>query len=112
MLNILPGRLQTNVVVPLAHDRTKVIFDYYYDDVDSPLARRSIEKDIAYSDRIQQEDAEICEHVQRGLESVAYDRGRFSVEMEKGVYHFQCLLKDAYGRALAASKDSSSTKVR
>ncbi|TLY29387.1 MAG: aromatic ring-hydroxylating dioxygenase subunit alpha [Ignavibacteria bacterium] len=112
MLNILPGRLQTNVVVPLAHDRTKVIFDYYYDDVDSPLARRSIEEDISYSDRIQLEDAEICEHVQRGLESVAYDRGRFSVEMEKGVYHFQCLLKDAYGRALAASKDSSPTKVR
>jgi choline monooxygenase len=100
MLNILPGRMQTNVVVPLSHDRTKVVFDYYYDDVESPGSRRAIEEDIAYSDRIQKEDAEICEHVQHGLESVAYDRGRFSVEMEKGVYHFQCLLKGAYKKAL------------
>ncbi|HYQ86817.1 MAG TPA: aromatic ring-hydroxylating dioxygenase subunit alpha [Bacteroidota bacterium] len=107
MLNILPGRMQTNIVVPLAHDRTKVVFDYYYDHVDSPEAIRSIEEDIAYSDRIQQEDAEICEHVQHGLESVAYDRGRFSVEMEKGVYHFQCLLKDAYRKALNAPDGSS-----
>ncbi|HEY6191105.1 MAG TPA: SRPBCC family protein [Bacteroidota bacterium] len=101
MLNILPGRLQTNVVVPLAHDRTKVIFDYYYDDVTSPQAVRLIEEDIEYSERVQQEDIEICEHVQNGLNSAAYDRGRFSVEMERGVYHFQCLLKDAYRKFLS-----------
>jgi choline monooxygenase len=96
MWNILPGRLQTNLVTPLAHDRTQVTFDYYYDDVTSAGAIRLIEQDIEYSERVQQEDIEICEHVQRGLGSRAYDRGRFSVEMERGVYHFQCLLKNAY----------------
>lgn len=100
MLNILPGRLQTNVVLPLAHNRTEVVFDYYYDHVTSEEATRAIEQDIEYSDRVQQEDAEICERVQQGLESVAYDRGRFSVEMERGVYHFQCLLKEAYRKSL------------
>jgi phenylpropionate dioxygenase-like ring-hydroxylating dioxygenase large terminal subunit len=98
MLNILPGRLQTNLVVPMAHDRCRVIFWYYYDDVDSPEAAARIEADIEYSDRIQQEDIEICGHVQRGLGSRAYDRGRFSVEQEGGVYHFQQLLKAAYRR--------------
>lgn len=96
MMNILPGRMQTNIVSPLAHNRCRVVFDYYYDDITSHQARKMIEEDLGYSDHIQQEDIEICEHVQKGLESVAYNKGRFSVEMEKGVYHFQCLLKKAY----------------
>ena len=96
MLNILPGRLQTNIIVPVEHDRTLVIFDYYYDDVDSPGARQMIEEDLTYSDRVQQEDIEICQHVQKGLQSKAYHRGRFSVKCEQGVYHFQALLKEAY----------------
>ena len=96
MLNILPGRLQTNLVVPIAHNKTNVIFDYYYDDISSPSVKKIIEDDIAYADNVQQEDREICEYVQRGLESKAYNKGRFSVEMEQGVYHFQSLLKKFY----------------
>ncbi|HYK83591.1 MAG TPA: SRPBCC family protein [Gemmatimonadales bacterium] len=96
MLNVVPGRLQSNVVVPVAPDRCKVVFRYYYDDVESPAARERIEADLAFSDKVQQEDAEICERVQRGLSSRAYDRGRFSVRFEAGVYHFQKLLKHAY----------------
>jgi choline monooxygenase len=45
---------------------------------------------------VQWEDITICEHVQHGLGSSAYDRGRFSVECEQGVYHFQALLKESY----------------
>lgn len=99
MLNILPGRLQTNLIVPVTHNHTRVVFDYYYDDVSSPQALKMIEEDIAYADSIQQEDIEICEHVQRGLMSRAYHRGRFSVKREEGVYHFQNLLKEAYRSA-------------
>ncbi|HEX9652751.1 MAG TPA: aromatic ring-hydroxylating dioxygenase subunit alpha [bacterium] len=99
MLNILPGRLQTNLIVPLAHDRTRVLFDFFYDDIDSPAAKKIIADDIEYSDRVQKEDMEICEYVQRGLQSRAYDRGRFSVKCEQGVYHFQTLLKEFYRNA-------------
>jgi len=102
MLNILPGRLQTNIVIPSAHDKCTIIFDYYYDDVTSSKAQEMIEADIQYSDKIQNEDAEICEHVQRGLQSRAYHKGRFSPEMENGVYHFQTLLKQAYRSAIKA----------
>src|SRR5437588_7212243 len=96
MLNVVPGRLQSNVVLPVAPDRCKVIFRYYYDDVTSPAAEQRIEADVAFSDKVQQEDGEICERVQRGLTSRAYDKGRFSVRFEEGVYHFQKLLKTAY----------------
>jgi choline monooxygenase len=100
MMNILPGRLQTNLVVPTGHDRCMVIFDYFYDDVASEEALKMIREDIRYSDEVQQEDIDICMQVQRGLESRAYTRGRFSPEMEQGVYHFQKLLKQAYSKAL------------
>ena len=96
MLNILPGRLQTNVILPAGREKTLVIFDYYFSEVDSAAAIRHIEEDIAFSDKVQEEDVLICEHVQQGLRSKAYDRGRFSVECEEGVYHFQALLKRAY----------------
>ncbi len=92
MLNIVPGRLQTNLVLPLAPDRCRVVFEYFYADPDP--AR--VEADVAYSDVVQREDMEICERVQRGLSSRAYDRGRFSAQYEEGVYHFQVQLKRAY----------------
>ena len=99
MLNIIPGRLQTNRVVPVAADKCQVIFDYFYDDVTSEAAKTRAEADIDYSHKVQLEDVEICEYVQRGLSSRAYDKGRFSVECEEGVYHFQTLVKRAYSRA-------------
>ena len=100
MLNILPGRLQTNVILPLDLGKTRVIFDCYYDNIDSEAAIRHIEEDIAFSDKVQWEDVEICEHVQRGVQSKAYDQGRFSVECEQGVYHFQKLLRESYKRLM------------
>lgn len=97
MLNILPGRLQTNVVRPLSPTNTEVIFKYYYN---KPDDKEMIRDDINYSEKIQQEDIEICELVQKGLQSKAYDKGRFSVEREKGVYHFQSLLKKVFAKNL------------
>jgi len=107
MLNILPGRLQVNSVIPEGVDRCRVVFDSYYADTTSPEALRRIADDLNFSDRVQAEDAEICAHVQRGLQSRGYDRGRFSVECEEGVYHFQTLLKAAFRDALAAGRDGA-----
>ena len=106
MLNVLPGRLQTNVVVPLAPDRCRVVFRYYYDDVSSAAARERIDADLAFSDHVQQEDMEICARVQLGISSRAYQRGRFSPTFEEGVYRFQCLLKEAYREWLIESPRS------
>jgi choline monooxygenase len=99
MLNVLPGRLQTNLVLPISHQETRVVFEYYYQDISDDVRDR-IEEDIRCSDEIQKEDVMICEHVQRGLSSVGYDQGRFSPEMELGVYHFQSLLKKVLGKSV------------
>jgi len=100
MLNILPGRVQTNVILPNGPNRCTVVFDFFYDDVTSESALHEIEADLVFSGQVQQEDIEICERVQLGLASRGYDRGRFSVECEAGVHHFQALLKGAFSTAL------------
>ncbi len=95
MLNLLPSRLQTNRVVPLAADRCRVDFDYYY--AESVAAAQRVE-DQRFSDEVQIEDGAICEAVQRGLASGSYVPGRLNPYAESGVHHFQELLRAAYRR--------------
>ncbi|HET9135826.1 MAG TPA: aromatic ring-hydroxylating dioxygenase subunit alpha [Candidatus Kapabacteria bacterium] len=94
MLNILPGRLQTNLVQPIDATHCRVIFDYFY----LPgTSEKMIIEDQAFSDMVQAEDIGICELVQRGVQSRSYDKGRFSVLQEEAVWHFQTLVKKALG---------------
>ena len=97
MLNIYPDNVSINLVVPLAHDKTLTIFEWYFHDAGSPKVRERAAKAIAFSDTVQQEDIHICEAVQRGLQSATYDRGRYSVKRENGVHHFHMLLAEFLG---------------
>ncbi|MDG6347195.1 SRPBCC family protein [Luteimonas sp. 8-5] len=97
MLNILPGRLQTNRVLPLGVDRCRVEFDFYYPVDDSGEARARRDADRAFSDEVQLEDLRICEDVQRGLASGSYVAGRLNPLRESGVHHFQELWRAATG---------------
>jgi phenylpropionate dioxygenase-like ring-hydroxylating dioxygenase large terminal subunit len=100
MLNILPGRLQVNRVLPVSQRRCRVLFDYYYADIESAAVRDMIEQDLLFSDEVQREDIAICERVQRGLESGAYHTGRLSPKREAGVHHFQELVRKEYRQVL------------
>ncbi len=95
MLNIMPGRLQTNRILPLGPDRCRVVFDYFY--ADDAAVKSRIARDAEFSDEIQQEDIDICEAVQLGLASGHYTPGRLCPKREGGVWHFQNLLRTAYG---------------
>lgn len=101
MLNILPGRLQTNRVIPLGVDRCRVEFDFHYalDESEEAAARRLA--DLRFSDEVQLEDLTICEDVQRGLASGSYLPGRLNPLRENAVHHFHELLREAYRGALA-----------
>jgi choline monooxygenase len=91
MINIYEGVMDTNLVIPLAVDRTEVIFDYYFADVSESARERNVAS-IAVSEQIQAEDAAICESVQRGLKSRVYSTGRLSVRREAGEHLFHRLL--------------------
>jgi choline monooxygenase len=91
MLNWYEGHLDTNLVIPLGVDRTKVVFEFFFDDVGA--ARGEVNRQsMAVSELIQHEDVAICESVQRGLGSRAYGTGRLSVRREAGENLFHKLL--------------------
>ncbi|MFS8085978.1 MAG: aromatic ring-hydroxylating oxygenase subunit alpha, partial [Acidobacteriota bacterium] len=91
MINWYEGVLDTNLVRPLSVDRTEVVFDFYFADVSEAARERNLAS-IHVGDRIQQEDLDICESVQRGLQSRAYNAGRLSVRREAGEHLFHRLL--------------------
>lgn len=97
MLNLLPGRLQSNRILPIDANHCRVEYDYFYTDepiTEAVNARRAA--DQCFSDEVQQEDIGICEHVQRGLASGSYEAGRLNPVRENAVHHFHELLRRAY----------------
>jgi choline monooxygenase len=87
MLNFYPWGLSLNVVVPLAVDRTRVLYRTWVSDP----SRRGKGAGGAL-DRVELEDEQIVEQVQKGVRSRLYDRGRYSPAREAGVHHFHRLL--------------------
>jgi choline monooxygenase len=92
MLNRYGPILDTNWVLPLGPERTLTIFDYYFDEQLVETDPAFIERSLTASDRVQQEDIDICESVQRGLRSSAYDTGIYAPTVEQAAHRFHCLL--------------------
>ena len=97
MFNIYPDNMSSNVILPLEHDRTLTVFEWYFAQPGSGAGWESMQQTIAFSHEIQHEDIAICEQVQRGLRSRSYDTGRFSARRENGVFHFQSLVAEFLG---------------
>ena len=94
MLNLYPGNLQINLILPITHEKTLTVFEWYAGEADSPAACERLQRSIEFSHQVQQEDIGLCEAVQRGLRSITYERGRYSVRRENGVHHFHSLLHE------------------
>jgi len=86
MLNCYPDNISLNIVLPVAPERSRAIFEWYLPEQEhgTPAAKSSVD----FSDQIQIEDVGICEKVQKNLRSRSYSRGRFSAKQEKGVHAF------------------------
>ncbi len=102
MVNIYHGVMDTNLVLPLDTGRCLVQFDFYFADVGEAARQRNTES-ISVSHRIQDEDVDICESVQRGLGSRAYTAGRLSVRREAGEHLFHRLLANDLRRGASST---------
>jgi len=91
MINYYERVMDTNLVLARGPACTEVVFDYYFSDL-SAQGREQRLASIAVSERIQDEDAAICESVQRGLSSRAYTAGRLSARREGGEHLFHKLV--------------------
>lgn len=94
MLNFYPWGLSVNIVMPLAHNRTRVRFLTY---VWKP------EKFGSYAtpeiNQTELEDEAVVHAVQKGIQSRLYNSGRYSPTWEAGVYQFHRLIKTFLARA-------------
>ncbi|HEY3258364.1 MAG TPA: aromatic ring-hydroxylating dioxygenase subunit alpha [Gemmatimonadaceae bacterium] len=87
MLNFYPWGMSLNVVAPLGVARTRVFFiSYVWKD---SLRNSGVGGDLH---KVEMEDEEVVESVQRGVSSRLYDRGRYSPRRETGTHHFHKLL--------------------
>jgi choline monooxygenase len=89
MLNFYPWGLSINVIRPLGIDSTKVSFiRYVWDESKLGIGAGA---DI---DRVEREDEQVVELVQKGLRSRFYDHGRFSPKREIGTHQFHRMLAE------------------
>jgi choline monooxygenase len=106
MINHYQGYMDTNLVLPVDVDHCRVIFDFYFAEVDEANSEYNRES-VAVGARVQDEDLGICEAVQQGLKSRAYKAGRLSVRREAGEHLFHRLLaadlKAGLGQAASAA---------
>jgi len=96
MFNFYPWGLSLNVVAPISVGRTKVSFLSYV--WNAALRESGVGAGLH---RVEMEDEEVVESVQRGVRSRLYDRGRYSERREVGTHHFHELLADFMRRPLA-----------
>lgn len=92
MLNFYPWGLSVNVVKPLGPDRTQVSFLSY--PWDPSRRAKGAGADLH---KVELEDEEVVERVQKGVRSRLYPGGRYSPSRESGVHHFHRMLARALG---------------
>ena len=91
MFNFYPWGLSINVIKPESPEYTEI--EYFTYAWKEELMGKGAGGDL---DKVELEDGEIVESVQKGVKSEAYDRGRYSPKREIGVHHFHLLLQRYY----------------
>lgn len=93
MINRYGPWMDTNLVIPISMSECRVIFDWF---LEPSLVhdKEFIDSSIADSEVVQKEDIILCEDVQNGLSSPAYDVGRYAPRVEQAMHHFHCLIYD------------------
>jgi choline monooxygenase len=89
MFNFYPWGLSINVVKPVSLTQTKVQFLSYV--LDASKLNEGVGSDL---DKVEKEDEEVVENVQRGIYSRFYKFGRYSVTREQGTHHFHRLIAE------------------
>ncbi|MBS1490694.1 MAG: aromatic ring-hydroxylating dioxygenase subunit alpha [Bacteroidetes bacterium] len=87
MFNFYPWGLSINIVQPVSLNRTKVSFLSYV--CDESKLRQGAGADLH---RVEMEDEDIVQNVQKGIRSRFYHHGRYSVTREQGTHHFHRLI--------------------
>ena len=84
-VNVYPNGMNVERIVPLGHDRTQVVYDYFAIDPTPETMTAMVE----LSNVVLDEDQAICEAVQRNLDAGIYHAGPLSPRHENALEWFQ-----------------------
>jgi choline monooxygenase len=89
MFNFYPWGLSLNIINPISVSKTKVKFLSYV--WDESKLRQGAGADLH---RVELEDEDVVQNVQKGIRSRFYNHGRYSVTREMGTHHFHRLIAE------------------
>lgn len=89
MFNFYPWGLSINIIKPVSPHKTKVSFLSYV--WDESKLRQGAGGDLH---KVELEDEEVVQNVQKGIRSRFYQHGRYSVTREMGTHHFHRLIAE------------------
>jgi len=89
MFNFYPWGLSINIIRPLGVNKTKVSFLSYV--LDESKLRQGAGADLH---KVELEDEDVVQNVQKGIRSRFYTHGRYSVTREQGTHHFHRLIAE------------------
>lgn len=89
MFNFYPWGLSVNIIQPISTKKTKVSFLTFV--WDESKMRQGAGGDLH---KVELEDEEIVQNVQKGIRSRFYNHGRYSVTREMGTHHFHRLIAE------------------
>ncbi len=89
MFNFYPWGLSVNIVQPISVDECKVVYHSFVWDESKLNTGAGVGLD-----KVEMEDEEIVENVQRGIRSRFYKHGRYSATREKGPHHFHRIIAE------------------
>lgn len=107
MVNRYGPWMDTNTVVPLAPERSLVLFDYFLDEAQVRAQEPGVDieafvsSSLKASDQVQREDEHLCDIVQQGLRSRGYSVGRYVPSFEHGMHTFHRQLHSDVARLVA-----------
>ncbi|ASN04409.1 aromatic ring-hydroxylating oxygenase subunit alpha [Virgibacillus necropolis] len=89
--------------IPIDHKTTKYVYTTFFM---KETTTKEEEELMAVDEDVRQEDKDICEIVQKGLETGVYKQGRFSLT-ENCVHHFHLLMQNNLENILPLEKGKS-----
>ena len=83
MLNFYNWGLSINIIEPINKEKTRIKFLSF--PIEGKMQPTNTNSSL---DKVEEEDQTIVKSVQKGIKSIFYESGRYSIKYEKGVHYF------------------------
>ncbi len=100
-----PANLSIHQSIPIDHKTTKYVYTTFF--LTDEITEEEQEL-MAMDELVRKEDLDICEMVQKGIETGAYSQGRFSLT-ENLVHHFHLLIQRDLEKVLPLPQETFTT---